>query len=116
MLKPELYELCKRLAPPPEYKLDRIAEAAGHSILRTPQYHPELQPIETCWGIVKNYMANHCDFTMKNFRDHLPLAFYEVTPETCKGLIAKVVKQEKKFWVEDSKLYKEIDEEGEEFF
>ncbi len=50
MLKPELYELCKRLAPAPEYKLDQIAESAGHSILRTPQYHPELQPIETCWG------------------------------------------------------------------
>jgi len=34
-----------------------------HSILRTPQYHPELQPIETCWGIVKNHMADQCDFT-----------------------------------------------------
>ncbi len=59
MLRPELYELCKRFAPVPEYKLDQIAEAAGHSILRTPQYHPELQPIEACWGIVKNYMADH---------------------------------------------------------
>jgi transposase len=69
MLTPELYELCKRLAPVPEYRLDKIAEAAGHSILRTPQYHPELQPIETCWAVVKNSMAAHCDFTMKNFRE-----------------------------------------------
>ena len=104
-------ELCKRLAPAPEYKLNQIAEAAGHSILRTPQYHPELQPIETCWGVVKNYMAAHCDFTMKNFRVHLPLAFEEVTSKTCKSLIAKVVKQEKKYWIEDSKLYEEIDED-----
>jgi len=109
MLKPELYELCKRLAPAPEYKLNQIAEAAGHSILRTPQYHPELQPIETCWGVVKNYMAAHCDFTMKNFREHLPLAFKEVTSRTCKSLIAKVVKQEEKYWAEDSELYEEMD-------
>ena len=111
MLKPELYELCKRFAPVPEYKLDQIAEAAGHSILRTPQYHPELQPIETSWGVVKNYMAAHCDFTMKNFREQLPLAFAEVTSRTCKSLIAKVVKQEEKYWTEDSKLYEEIDED-----
>ena len=111
MLKPELYELCKRLAPVPEFKLDQIAEAAGHSILRTPQYHPELQPIETCWGVVKNYMATHCDFTMKNFREQLPLAFTKVTSRTCKSLIAKVVKQEEKYWSEDSKLYEEIDED-----
>ncbi len=24
--------------------------------MRTPPYHPELQPIETCWGVVKNHM------------------------------------------------------------
>ncbi len=113
MLKPELYELCKRLAPVPEYKLDQIAEAAGHSILRTPQYHPELQPIETCWGVVKNYMAAHCDFTMKNFREQLPAAFTKVTTRTCRSLIAKVVKQEEKYWIEDAKLYEEIEEDSE---
>ena len=113
MLKPELYDLCKRLAPTPEYKLDKIAEATGHSILRTPQYHPELQPIETCWGVVKNYMADHCDFTMKNFREQLPAAFTKVTMRTCKSLIAKVVKQEEKYWIEDTKLYEEIDEVSE---
>ena len=109
MLKPELYELCKRFAPAPEYNLDNIAEAAGHSILRTPQYHPELQPIETCWAVVKNYMSDHCDFTMKNFRKHLPLAFNKITSETCRSLINKINAQEKKYWSEDNKLYREID-------
>ncbi len=112
MLKPELYELCKRLAPAPEYKLDQIAESAGHSILRTPQYHPELQPIETCWGIVKNYIAAHCDFTMKNFRKQLPPAFAKVTKNTCQTLVAKVVKQEEKYWTEDYKLYQESESVG----
>lgn len=109
MLKPELFDLCKRFAPTPEFRLDQMAEAAGHSILRTPQYHPELQPIETCWGIVKNYIADNCDFSMTNFRMLLPIALSKVQPKTCRKLIAKVVKQEKKYWNEDIVLYKEVE-------
>ena len=105
MLKPELYELCKKCAPAPEYRLDQLAEASGHSLLRTPQYHPELQPIETCWGIVKNYMAEHRDFTTQNFHKQLPIALSKVKPSTCRKLIAKVVEQEEKYWAEDEQLY-----------
>jgi transposase len=104
MLKPELFELCKRFAPNPEFALDKLAEDAGHSILRTPQYHPELQPIETCWAVVKNYMADHCDFTLENFRRRLPVALSRVTEKTTRGLIAKVRLQEDKFWNEDELL------------
>lgn len=104
MLRPELFELCKRLAPVPEFKLDKIAETHGHKILRTPQYHPELQPIETCWAVVKNYMANRCDFTMVSLKKNLPCAFAKVTPSTCKKVISKVVKQEEKFWIEDDQI------------
>jgi len=104
LLKAELYALCKLFEPKPEYKIDKIAEAAGHSILRTPQYHPELQPIETCWGVVKNYMAKHCDFTLRQFQDNLPSAFSQVTSQTCKKLIAKMVIEEDKYWIEDGKI------------
>jgi len=104
LLKSELYALCKSYQPKPEYRIDKIAEAAGHSILRTPQYHPELQPIEMCWGIVKNYMAKHCDFTLQQFRSNLPLAFSEVTSETCRKLIAKIVAEEDKYWEEDGQI------------
>jgi transposase len=104
LLKAELYALCKLYEPKPEYKIDKIAEAAGHSILRTPQYHPELQPIEVCWGVVKNYMAKHCDFTLRNFRNNLPPAFSQVTSETCRKLIAETVTEEDKYWEEDGKI------------
>lgn len=110
MLKPERYALCRRFAPPPDYRLDRIAGAAGHKILRTPPYHPELQPIETCWGIVKNELADTCDFTMAHLRSPFPKAFAKVTARPCQDLIAKVAKQEEKFWAEDNKL-DEMDED-----
>ena len=113
MLRPELFELCKRLAPVPDFKLDTIAEANGHKILRTPQYHPELQPIETSWAIVKNYMAEKCDFTMAGLKKNLPDSFDMVTPQTCKKIISKVVEQEDKFWIEDDQI-EQIDGEVEE--
>ena len=76
----------------------------GHSILRTPQYHPELQPIEMCWGVVKNYMAKNCDFTLRKFRNNLPIAFSQVTAKTCQKLITKTIAEENKYWEEDGRI------------
>ena len=75
MIKAELLAVCRQLCPKPAYELDRLAEAAGHQILRTPQYHPELQPIENCWGVVKNHCAARCDYTMTGLRVHLEDGF-----------------------------------------
>lgn len=104
VLKPELYEICKKIAPAPEFKLDRIAGEHGHRVLRTPQYHCELQPIEQCWGVIKNDCRDHCDFTMKGLNEKLEKGFSKVTATTCQKLIAKVRKQEDLFWKEDSEL------------
>jgi transposase len=104
MLKAELYEICKKNAPPPKFKLDLIAKEQGHRILRTPPYHCELQPIESCWGVVKNYCRDHCDFSMTGLQKHLEIGFSKVTQSTCEKLIEKVRKQEDAFWKEDSEL------------
>ena len=104
MLKAELYEICKKIAPPPEFKLDRMAEKYGHRILRTPQYHCELQPIESCWGIVKNFCRSHCDFTMKGLNKQLQYGFSKVSKATCGKLIEKVRRQEDLFWEEDAEV------------
>lgn len=104
MLKSELMEKCVRWAAVPEFKLDRLATSKGITILRTPPYHPELQPIEICWAVVKNHVANNCDFTMKGLRETLPEAFRKVTAETVQKVMEKVVKQEDQYWHEDEKL------------
>jgi len=115
MLKSELLELCARLAPVPQFRLDHLAAKHDILILRTPPYHPELQPIETCWAVVKNYMADNCDFTMEGLRGRLPEALAKVTSHTCKELITKIVEQENKYWYEDEKLdEKYTDQVGEE--
>jgi transposase len=103
-LKVEMVEILTKMAPTPIYALDEIAEERGHEVLRTPPYHPELQPIETCWGVVKNQIARRCDFTMANLVAQLENAFSSVTAQTCSGLIKKVRKVEDRFWTEDMLL------------
>ena len=102
MLKSELFDLCSRFAVKPEFLIDRIARKEGHSILRTPPYHPELQPIETCWAVVKNYVAQHNDCTMKKVFILLEEGFAKVTNKTCRKLIKKINLQEAAFWNEDT--------------
>jgi len=49
-------------------------------------------------------MAKCCDFTLQKLRSNLPLAFSQVTPETCRKLIAKIIIEENKYWDEDGKI------------
>ena len=102
MLKAELGAKCKEFAPIPQFKLDQIAKAYGHTILRTPPYHPELQPIETCWAVVKNHCRDNSDFTMETLYTELEIGFAKVTDETCQKIIAAVAEQEDIFWKEDA--------------
>lgn len=58
MYKSELY--CKILDNKPDfikYKIDDVIKAAGHTVLRLPPYHPDLNPIEAIWALVKNAVA-----------------------------------------------------------
>ena len=103
-LKAELIEILNKIAPAPTYALDEIASDKEHKVIRTPPYHPELQPIETCWGVVKNSVARHCDFTMANLHKQLNIAFDRVTSDTCSGIIKRVKAIEDKYWNEDNSL------------
>ena len=102
-LKSELIEALNKFAIAPTYEVDEIAKERGHEVLRTPPYHPELQPIEICWGVVKNEVGRHCDFTMQNLVSQLDLAFSKVTSLTCMKIISKIRSVEDKYWHEDSK-------------
>ncbi len=44
---------------------------------------------------------------MKGLHKSLPDAFAKVTSNTCKGIIAKIIEQEDKYWFEDEKLDEE---------
>lgn len=91
------------MASEPVYAIDEIAASYGHKVLRTPSYHPELQPIETCWGVSKNHVARNCDYTVKNLINQLNSGFDKVTAKTCAKIIAKMREIEDEFWTTDIK-------------
>uniref|UniRef100_A0A6P7H373 Uncharacterized protein LOC114346429 n=1 Tax=Diabrotica virgifera virgifera TaxID=50390 RepID=A0A6P7H373_DIAVI len=61
LTKPELYKIIQVHKPrfPPVYVLDHELEQHGHKVLRLPPYHPELNPIEKIWALVKGRVASH---------------------------------------------------------
>lgn len=104
MIKSELFGLCSRFATKPEFLTGNIARKQGHSVLRTPPCHPELQPIETCRAIVRKHAARHNDCTMKKVRILLKEGFERVTAKTCQKVTEKVNIQEDSFWDEDTEM------------
>jgi transposase len=94
--KAALVEMLAKVAPAPTYALDARASEQGHEIFRTPPSHPELQPIATCWAVVKNQIARKSKCTMAYLLEQLDDAFDSGTEETCSGLIKKVREVEDK--------------------
>ena len=103
-LKAELIAVLQKVVSPPIYEVDEMAKKRGHEVVRTPPYHPELQPIEVCWGVVKNHIARNCDFTLSNLKIQLEEGFTQVTPSICAKIIAKIKAKEDQFWKEDMLL------------
>lgn len=110
MLRPQLVDLINKNRPPKIFKLDNMLRSDSKyksrniEILRTPQYHPELQPIEKCWGVIKQYMAQHCDFSLKGLEKNLKKAWTKVSSKTMKGIMKKVYYWENYHFEQDSLL------------
>lgn len=58
MRKPELLMLVKRHKPEALYEIDQILGDHGHTVVRLPPYHCDLNPIELIWGIAKHKIAS----------------------------------------------------------
>jgi hypothetical protein len=51
---------------PVVYKTDNIANLHGHEVLKTPDRHCELNPIELIWAQVKGFVdKNNTNFRLK---------------------------------------------------
>ncbi|XP_063897313.1 uncharacterized protein LOC135118660 [Helicoverpa armigera] len=57
--KPQLYELIKRHKPVPQYEIDNLLRDNGHTVLRLPPYHCDLNVIEMIWSSMKRFVAEH---------------------------------------------------------
>lgn len=56
--KKQLIEICKRHKPStPMFTVDQIMTRHGHSVVRLPPYHPDLNPIELIWASLKGKLS-----------------------------------------------------------
>ena len=59
MLKPQLYDIIKHNKDKHKtFAIDEMVERLGHVILRLPPYHPDLNPIEKIWALLKEDVAS----------------------------------------------------------
>lgn len=103
MLKPELLSLAKAQNVPKDYACVRIAANYGHRVLITPPYHPELQPIEIIWAVVKNTVAMSPPRTLKELIALLfDLFKTKVKSKTWIGAFKKAQGFEDMYWEQEA--------------
>ena len=78
--KAELQELAKKMDVTTTYVIDKIAEEAGHRVVRLPPYHCQYNPIELIWAQVKSYIAKMNTFKMASLKVLVEEALRVITP------------------------------------
>jgi transposase len=85
--KAELVDLLKANKGKVKFKCVDIAERYGHTLLYTPPYHCELQPIEGVWAVVKNRVGGRPHANMADmYKDILEAFTQAVDSKTVVGL------------------------------
>ena len=112
MLKAELYELVKRNKPrQKKYEIDRIAREHGHTVVRLPPYHCDLNPIELIWANIKNHVARHnTTWKMAEVEKLCKEAVSLVTMQNWKDAVAHCQKLEEDYWRKDGLIEDRVGE------
>ena len=105
MLKAELYELCLKNKKSPVYILDTILQQHGHTCIRLPQYHAELNAIELIWAMIKRKVAcQNLTFKMKDVLDLTQDAISSITSSDWENCCRHVEDVEQRFIKSDNAM------------
>lgn len=110
MLKSELMEIVNNQRSRfNSYRIDKLAAEAGHTVLRLPPYHCELNPIELIWSQMKGYVARrNTTWKLSDVKILLEEAINTITPKSWSDCIDYVKKIEEKFWILDGLLDEDV--------
>ena len=76
-----------------------MAEKYGHTILRLPPYHCELNPIEMIWSQIKGHVAReNRTFKVNDVKELLIQGIQNVSAENWKNCINHVTTKEREMW------------------
>lgn len=95
--KPELYaKVLDNKEANIKYKIDEIIKTAGHSTLRLPPYHTELNPIETIWELGKKLiLKGNLNDNIDDVCDKVVKEFAKITADDWQNAVNRVEKIEK---------------------
>lgn len=92
--------------------IEVFAEKEGHKVLFLPVHHPELNPIELVWAVVKNHcgMVFSNDTSFNEQRQHLEDSLRnDITAAYCAKVYEHVRKIEETYWESDLMMDEELD-------
>lgn len=107
--KPSLLSVVKRNKPRPIYAIDELLGEYGHTVVRLPPYHCDLNPIELIWARVKQKVASE-NVGPRDVEQLAKKAFNSITPEIWKNCCHHVETLEKEYYERGGHLYQDIDE------
>ncbi|XP_026813621.1 uncharacterized protein LOC113554117 [Rhopalosiphum maidis] len=82
--------------------VDEEAKKFNKIVLRLPQYHNELNPINSALSLVKSHVKeNNTTYNLNDFRKLLNDSIKRVTPEKWSDCISHTLKEEDTFWQVD---------------
>ena len=97
--------------PTPIYLTDKAAHEHGHTVLRLPVAHCELNPIELAWASVKAYIARHnTRYTLQEVQRLTPEGFKHTTADMWRNFYRHVVKVEEDYMVKDGIVEETVEE------
>ena len=110
-IKKTLLDKVRQHRPKPLYLTDELAEQHGHTVLRLPIAHCELNPIELAWASVKGYVAKHNkDFNLKGIEMLTPQGFEHTTTDMWRQFCRHVVDVENRYMEQDGIMEDTVEE------
>lgn len=111
MLKPELLLEVHKATKSATNFIDKIAENAGHTVLRIPPYHCEFNPMESASAMVQGYVQESvAKFKTHDIKELLRVATERVTEENWKIFFQRAVEEENRMWEIDDNIDEMVDE------
>ena len=62
----------------------------SHILCFLPKFHPELNPIERVWALLKRFTKAHCKYSLSSLHKNIPLAYDSVTLDNIRNHFRKV--------------------------
>lgn len=101
--------LVKKHKPEPVYYIDELLGEHGHTVVRLPPYHCDLNPIELIWAIVKKRIAQKNVIGGQNVAKLAEEAFESITPQEWQNCVDHVIKIENDYFARGRTLYDDMD-------